>query len=293
MVNALSQTAGMFYAKVMTLSLRNSCFKAGAAFSAITLGIIIAAAYYILPVYPDVFSRSVQGSSGILHQFIRNFIQPSPYVSFITTISAVIYSLIGIMLINYFFEKTQSQEILFIGLFVISFAFECIRIMVPLVKILELPMIYLGASSRILIFGRSFGLFSLFAASVFTSGLEVQKQEQLVFITAAAALIFAVGVPTDGLSWDTTLNIQYGFSSTFGLVEGGILVITMATFFISAYTRNSKEYIHIGLGALLIYIGRDLLLGGDTWLSPFLGLLILSLGTWLVCAKLHRIYLWL
>ena len=283
----------MIYAKAMTLSLRNSCFKAGIAVSTLSLGIIIAAAINILPAYPAVFDESIRRSSGIIQRLIMNFMEPSPYVSFATTLGAAVYSLIGIILIYYFFEKTQSQEILFIGLFVISFAFECIRIMVPLVKAMEFPTIYLGRSSRVLIFGRYFGLFSLFAASVFTTGLEVQKQEHLVFITAAAALIFALGLPTDGLSWDTTLNMEYDFNSTLTLVRGGILGITMASFFISAYTRGSKQYIYIGLGALLIYTGRELLLSGDTWLSPFSGIVILSLGTWLVCVKLHHIYLWL
>jgi hypothetical protein len=277
----------------MTLSLRNSCFKVGIAFSALSLGIIIAAALTILPAYPEVLGESIRCASGILQWFLKNFPEPSPYVPFITTLGAVCYSLIGIILILYFFEKTQSQEILFIGLFVLSFSFESIRIIVPLVKTLDLPIVYLGRGSRFLIFGRYFGLFSLFTASVFTAGLAVQKQEHLVFIIAAASLIFALGVPTDGLSWDTTLNMYNDFNSTFALVQGGILGITMASFFISAYTRSSKEYIYIGLGAFLIYTGRSILLGGDTWISPLPGLLILSLGTWLVCIKLHRIYLWL
>ena len=283
----------MLYANTMVLSLRNNCFKLGIAVSVLSLIIILAAASTILPAYPEVSSESTRCSSGILQWFIKDFLEASPYVPFVTTIGSVIYSMIGISLIYYFFEKTQSPEILFIGLFVISLAFECIRIMVPLAKIFGLPSIYLVRSSRVLIFGRYFGLFSLFVASVYTIGLEIQKQESIIFITAAAALIFALGVPTDGLSWDSTLSIHSDFGSTLSFVQAVILGITIASFLLSTYTRGSKDYSQICVGAVLICAGRNILLSSDTWLSPFFGLLILSLGTWLVCVKLHRIYLWL
>ena len=93
----------MFYAKIMTLSLRNSCFKAGIAVSALSLVIIIAAAFTILPAYPEASGESTRRSSGIFQRFIIDFLEPSPFVPFVTTTCAVVYSIIGITLIFYFF----------------------------------------------------------------------------------------------------------------------------------------------------------------------------------------------
>jgi hypothetical protein len=36
-----------------------------------------------------------------------------------------------------------------------------------------------------------------------------------------------------------------------------------------------------------------MLFTADTWVSPFPGLLLLILGTWFICTRLHQIYLWL
>jgi hypothetical protein len=79
----------------------------------------------------------------------------------------------------------------------------------------------------------------------------------------------------------------------FTLVEIGIILITMVSFFISAYTRGAREYLYIGLGAVLVFIGRNLLLAADTWVTPFPGLAALAAGTWFICRQLHRVYLWL
>ena len=283
----------MFYAMFMTLSLRNNCFKAGLIISTFSLFIILTTFSTIRPYYPEVSGEGIRLFSGIIERIFGSLLDSEPYVPLAATAGAVIYSLIGIILIYYFYEKTQSPEILFIGLFIVSFAFECIKIMIPLSKAMALSNSQLIMGSRILIFGRYFGIFSLFTSSVFAAGLKVQKQENFLLVTIAAALIFALGIPIDGLTWDSTLFIQNDFYNSLSMVETGIIIISIASFFIAAYTRGSKQYIPIGLGAILIYLGRNILLNGDTWPSPFIGLFTLCFGTWLSCLKLHRIYLWL
>jgi hypothetical protein len=283
----------MIYAEGMTLSVRNYCFKAEIITASLALILILAAASSIFPVYPNVGAESARRSAGLVQGFIAAVAEPAPYAPFISMLGAAIYSLISIALIYYFFEKTQSPEIFFVSLFVISFSFECIRIMVPLRTALELSTVYLITTSRVLIFGRYLGLFSLFTASICAAGLEVRKQQNVVFVIIAATLIIALGVPIDGLAWDSSLNMLNGSSSMFLMVEAGILIITAASFFVSAYTKGSKEYAIIGLGCLLAWAGRNILLSADTWITPLPGLVILSAGTWFICTELHRVYLWL
>jgi hypothetical protein len=75
-------------------------------------------------------------------------------------------------------------------------------------------------------------------------------------------------------------------------VEGGLLVLTVISFFIAAHTRSDKEYIFIGIGSLLAFLGRNALLHADAWIT-LPGLAVLAVGTWFFCTKLHRVYLWL
>ncbi|MDR0761029.1 MAG: hypothetical protein LBF74_13140, partial [Treponema sp.] len=262
----------------MTLPNRNCFFKAGIIISLVTLIGIAAVSRLLLPFYPALIPLAVRRSQGILHALTGHFLSPAPYVPFATIIIAVVYSLIIMSLIYYFFEKTQAPEILFIAFFTLSFAFEPARLIVPLRFAWELPGVYVTAAYRTLIFGRYFGLFSLFVAGVCASGLEIREPGNVILLLAGAAMIVALGMPIDGLSWDSTLCLISGYASMFKLVEIGIILITSASFFISAYIRGAREYILIGVGALLVSIGRSLLLTADTWAAPFPGLAILATG---------------
>ncbi|MDR2101692.1 MAG: hypothetical protein LBP43_03900 [Treponema sp.] len=277
----------------MTLARRNYFFKAGIIISLISLTVIAAASFVILPVYPDLTAAAVQRSGGIIQTFIVPFLDPVPHVPFIAMIGAVLYSLISLILIYYFFEKTQAPEILFFAFFVLSFAFEGFRTMVPVKKVYELPTVYLIMASRVLLFGRYFGVFSLFAASVYAAGWDVQKQGNVIFVIAIVSLMIALNVPIDGLSWDSSLMTIIGYRGLLMLAEITIVLITMVSFFVSAYSRGTREYILIGIGSLLVFLGRNILLNADTWITPLPGLVSLGAGTWFICTQLHRVYLWL
>ena len=277
----------------MTLSVRNNFFRGGIILAALSLGLIIIGGYFAFPSYPGVMASAALRSRGFVPKLIETIAAPQAYIPFWTMLGAVVYSLISIALIYYFFEKTQSPEILFFGFFVISLSFEFTRIMVPLREVYHFPAIYLITASRVLLFGRYSGLFSLFAASVYAAGLDGQKQQTVFLIMILAAMIIALNVPIDSLVWDSTFVLLNGYSTMFLIVDAGILVVTIATFFISAYTRSSRSYVFIGLGAFLVFAGRTILINSDTWITPVPGLLILITGTWFVCTRLHREYLWL
>ncbi|MDR2536060.1 MAG: hypothetical protein LBD29_08535 [Treponema sp.] len=276
----------------MTLSERNTLFRVGLLIPAAALLCMVVASFLIIPVYPVVFNETTRRSVGIIQTLVACFFQPNPYVPFASIISAVLYAFIVIIFIYRYFEKTQSPEILYIAFFVLSFALESARIMVPLQLKYEFPSLYLIMSSRVLIFGRYFGIFSLFAASVYAAGFEVQKQSYIVCIIALITLVIALEVPIDGLLWDSTLCMISGYTTMFSIVEAGIILITLVSFFISAYSRGIKEYIFIGLGAFLVTLGRTLLFTADTWITPFPALASLTVGTWFICTRLHHIYLW-
>lgn len=254
---------------------------------------IIIAVFAVAPVYPAMAGEITRRAPGIIQSFIGRFFEPNLYAPFVSMIGAGIYAFITLVLIYYFFEKTQSPEILFFALFVLSFSFEAIRLMIPLHKIHNISPLYLVMLFRVLLFCRYFGIFSLFTASIYAAGLEVQKQQNIILIIALAAMLIVMGVPIDTLSWDSSLSMINGYTSMFRMIEAGVLLITIISFFISAYTRGAREYIAIGAGAFLVLLGRNILLSADTWLSPIPALVCLAVGTWLICTQLHHVYLWL
>ena len=260
-----------------------------------TLALILIATggYFAFPAYPASAASAALRSQGIIQKLLEGFVEPSAYVPFWTALGAAAYSLVSIIFIYFFFEKTQAPEIFFFGFFAISLSFEFVRILVPLKEIFPFSAMYLVSSSRVLLFGRYFGLFSLFAASVYAAGLDVQKQQYVFLVVVLAALVISLNVPIDSLVWDSSFKMLNGYHSMFVMVETGILIVTILTFLISAYTRSSRSYVFIGIGSFLAFAGRNLLLSSDTWITPVPGLLILAAGTWFVCTELHKEYLWL
>jgi hypothetical protein len=277
----------------MTLSSRNVFFRIEIIISAVFLVITGVLALYVLPGCPIAAADAVRRSPGIVQSLAGHLLDPNPYVPFVSLAGAALYSLVTLILIYTFFEKTQAPEILFITLFVLSLSFETMRLVTPLQKTWEIPSLYLLMASRTLLFGRFFGIFSLFAASVCAAGLESQKQVNIILIAAFIALVVSLRIPIDILTWDSSFSMINGYLSLFRMIETVVLAITIASFFISAWSRGTPEYLIIGTGALLASIGRNMVLSGDTWISPLPGLLLLVAGIWLVCTKLHKVYLWL
>jgi hypothetical protein len=112
-------------------------------------------------------------------------------------------------------------------------------------------------------------------------------------IITVTTLIIALGVPIDTQTWDSSLNMVNGYVSMFRIIEVGTLLITIVSFLIAAWTRGSREFAFICAGSALAFLGRNILLTADTWAGPPAGLLFLAGGTWLICTKLHKFYLWL
>lgn len=267
--------------------------RGGILLSLICLFAILFLIWRLLPLYPRLSEEAVRRAPGLIPGLAARFFPPAALAPPLTLSAAVLYALIVSTLIYFSFEKTQSPEIIFFVLFVLSFVFEILRLMVPLRALYDFPMVLLVIGARILIFGRFFGVLSLFASSVYAAGLNFQKQGTIIFGIVIITLIISLGVPVDGASWDTSFTMISGYSSVFRLAEIGILSMAVLSFLVGAYTRDAGEYLYITLGALLVSLGRSFLLSADSWAAPLPGMIMLILGTWFITQRLHQVYLWL
>jgi len=277
----------------MTLSERNTFFKVGIAFCAVCAVVMLTASFFIVPVYETLDENSRRPADFFQFFVVNKILQPNYYAVHASLCISVLFSLVGIILIHFFFEQTSAPEIPFIAVFTISLSFEVFRLILPLRQLYDFPSFYLLTVSRVLLFARYFSIFSLFAASVCAAGLEVQKSLNIFLFVTAASLIVTFGVPIDIQSWDTSLNLINGYTGGFKLIEGVAFIIIVLSFFVAANIRGSKEYRQIGLGILLALVGRYFLINADSWIGPSAGILFLPFGVWFVCSKLHKIHLWL
>jgi len=254
----------------MTLSGRNTFFKIGIFLSAIIILAVIAASFFTVPVY--------ESSNYAIHAVLA---------------LCALFSFIVIILIHFSFERTPTPEILYIAFFTVSLSFEVCRLFLPLHLVFNFPSSYLRISARVLLFARFFGIFSLFTAGLCAAGLEVQKTRNVIFVLIVATLAVTLGIPIDVYSWDSSFNLEKGYSTLFRVIELLVFVTTVISFFIAAKIRDSKDYINAAVGVMLAMIGRSFLLSTDNWIGVCLGILLLSFGTWYLCSKVHKIHLWL
>jgi hypothetical protein len=276
----------------MTLSERNVFFRVAIAFCTISTLLTLVISYLIVPAYKTIWENTRR--PGDIVQFFLGRLLESDYFAVHASLTAlVIFSLVVLFLILSFFEQTSTPEILYISLFIFSFSFEIIRLILPLHLIYTIPSFYILVLLRVLLFARYFGIFSMVAASLCAAGLEVQLTRNMIMIIIAAALVIVIGVPIDTQSWDTSMNVIYGFSSIFRVIEATAFLAAVTSFFIASNVRGSVEYIRIGIGVMFAFIGRYFLLYFDNWTGPIPGIIMLSYGTWSACSKLHRIYLWM
>ncbi|MDR0290964.1 MAG: hypothetical protein LBI06_08520 [Treponema sp.] len=246
----------------------------------------------VIPVYASMEGEITRHSGSIFQILAGKFLDTKLLAVHCCVLALVLYSFLSAILIYYFFEKTQSPEILFVLLFAISSSLEVLRFILPLGRVYEIPSLYLLISSRIILFGRFFGIFSLATASVYAAGLKIQKQRNVALIITVTTLIIVLGVPIDTQTWDSSLLMVNGYAAIFRLIEIGAFFVTTTSFFIVAWSRGSREFAFIGTGAALTFLGRNILLNAGTW-AGLSGLLLLAIGTWLICTRLHKIYLWL
>jgi len=276
----------------MTLSGRNNFFRAGIIFCAICSLLALAASFPALSAYPMMEENAFRPAT-FFQNLISRFLEVDYFAVHISLFAAVMYSLAAIIMIYYSFRQTQSSEIVYIAIFALSFSFEVIRFIIPLQLVYGISSFYTMMAFRILLFGRYVGIFSIFAASVCSAGIDGSKARNFFIIIIGSALAIALRMPIDTQTWNTSLSMINSYTSLFRVIEVITVLSAVISFFIAVSVRSSKDYTWIGFGAMFAMIGRNILLYSDNWVSPIIGILMLSAGTWLICSRLHKIYLWL
>lgn len=277
----------------MTLSGRNRLVILGILWSSLMFVILVFFTVQTFSVFPQINQQAVSRPSGFVHALLAPILKSNSYTPLGSMIISVVYSLAGIITVYVLFEKTQAPEILFFANFILSLSLEISRMAIPLINYYGISLTYGIFTGKMLLFSRLFGLFSLFLASVYAAGMDMQRYGMLLILNASICLALASGVPVDSMSWDTTLALRFGFADMFLLIEATIVGITILSFFISIKNKSSKDYVYVSIGIVMVLLGREILLHADTYVELFLAVPIFSLGTWMYYKNLHQYYLWL
>jgi hypothetical protein len=271
----------------MTLTARNRYLLTGAIFSLVVLMVLVIFARQSFNLLPGVVEQTPKRPQGFAP------FPPSPLVPLAVMMSAVAFAFVVEILIFHSFEKTQTPEMLFFSLFVVSLVFVSGRLVLLLQMGLGLPAGMSALGARAEIFGRFFGMFSIFVSGIYAANFTMQRQGTVLFAITILALLIALRVPVDSLSWQTDLSLESGYTLMFSVIELVLTALTVASFLVAAHTRGNREFFQAAVGVLLVCAGKVLLVNTDTWLILAPALMLLGVGAWLFCRALRQVYLWM
>lgn len=242
----------------------------------------------------DVFSSmGVQRSQGLFQTAGGFLFSRSALAVLVSALYLPLFSALAQANLYWHFEKTPVPEVFYLSLFLGSLAPESLRGLFISSFSQPLPMAWTLVLGRILVFARMFGLFSFFAASLVACNQDFRKHGRGSFAIVGVSILLASGLPLDTLSWLSTATPVPLFRDMLFIIETVILLLTCLSFLASSFIREAPELRSLAVLALLVVLGRDALLYGDSYASMGFGAVCLSVGFLFMARRIHRYYLWI
>jgi len=259
--------------KTMTITSRNN----------IALGIILLLSFLILFLMIAPFSLT----SGSTASVFKDFLTPN----YIYSILLIIYAMAVMIYVRTFFYKTNSHEIFFFMLFLLTIMFESSRSFIVILEYLDSPSSYIMFLSRTAYFGKICGTGSLFAAALFSSEIETRKLDTPIIIIVVLSFLLSSSIP---LSDNLLQNSYYspGFFNYFIFSLLFIDILTIIIFLIIFFQKKNREYLLLALSILLISSGREISFYFSSVEYFSTGIIFMIIGAVLYSNNLHSIYKW-
>ena len=210
----------------------------------------------------------------------------------IATVRGLIFSLTALVIISLVFtnfRRTASAEVFFFFIFVITYPQEGILRLIYAVSNMNVPVYYITLGYRLFFFMQFMGVFSLFAAGLFSHTVQYTKLEISVGIILLAAFTLSAFIPIDS----TVSNIHLFYFKEIWYLLIGVKVLSVLNLFFASFKQSSADYIWCGIAVIACIVSRDLQYYAQS-VAHFILLYVLYIGgAWLYLNRVHCIYRWL
>lgn len=188
--------------------------------------------------------------------------------------------------------KTASAELFFFSIWAFCLGFEALRFFSLGLMIYNTsmgPMVFL---TRLVLFGRYFGLLSLFMGSILAVGF---RQERMIGVLSAAlllALFFSSMQPVNSGVPAPDFLIDRGFGFLMSLFDSALIAMTLVNYLVAWRMNRDTAFLASGAGLALCVLAYLLLRSSySPWfILPAIG--FLATGAWLHIKSMNGYYLW-
>ncbi|MBN2657499.1 MAG: hypothetical protein JXR86_10585 [Spirochaetales bacterium] len=273
----------------MTLSLRNRLIR-------ITIIFCFAlSAFYLLSYFylnqNNFFSLSaVTGSLDNLDSFTSESVYSSLFWAIITATVLFVFSITTSLVLFHYFKKKVSPEIFFFVLFVLSLSLQSIRLFQLQLLLMQISPFFGVLITRAYYFFKLFGIFCLFASSLFPIGVQFQKFGTILISILLLSFTISALMPIDPTRMNSFFLYEISDSMSLLVMTLSIRFLTVINFIRVSLTTRSRNYLAVLIAAVLIITGDELLFVLPV---PFISIILLLTGTIIYSRSLYTYYLWI
>ena len=204
----------------------------------------------------------------------------------------ILICVISCVVLKRLYERTASAEIFFFLFFLYSISFEAIWLW-SAIAIVKATPVFLGVMlSKIILFGRFFGLISLLFSSLYAIEMSYQKFPILMLSPVLISLALTYTLPIDSSVLMSNFLYKLGDAKSHWIVTLVLEIVTILNFLIAAYRREKRPFVWIALGVFLVLLGRELLIFMLGPLPIAISIVLAITGIWIFSKQIYRVYLW-
>jgi hypothetical protein len=189
------------------------------------------------------------------------------------------------------FKRIASPEVFFFSLFLSLLSLESFRLLNLFFR-LSWNFVFPGIiCSRIVYFGRFFGLLCFLLSSLYSIEVKYQKYGNLLGVAFILSIILTYIVPLDSSVFLSTFLYKLGDEMGVFIIYFGLSFIILINFIVATIMRQ-RRFIYIVIASIFILVGRDFFSFNINPLTLVLGFISILSGTILFYVQMGKIYLW-
>lgn len=271
----------------MIIKIRNRILLA---LEMISITILVLMAFFTgLQIYnQQITFPQLQETSSIFSKFF--FLSPNVYAIISSVLILLIYVTFSLFYITVHFEKTQSSEIIYFALFLVSLLFEFARLFIPFLNLWSSCSQIVTILSRIVLFGRTLAPLSLLFIAIQNLPEQRQNVERNLTILIVGSAIFSTLLPINTQKMTLNAHLLFGFQYQIYYSWLVFTIITFVSLIQTDYSENTKS--KMPLGFILLAFGYKILFNTTRLFLVVLGTIFLLVGTAIFLKELHKKYLW-
>ena len=203
----------------------------------------------------------------------------------------ILYAAINLFTLRSFFYKTNSTEIFFFMIYLVTMVFESSRSLIIILNELNSSFVYVMFLSKLAYFSKMCGVFAFFVSALASSDIRINKLNLPVIVILVISFMSSSAIPLSDKMLDNNYYMP-GFFTYYLFTLFFIEFLTVLIFIINYFQKRNSEYFFLALSIIFIAVGREITFYIVSIPYFLAGMILMLGGTILFSYKMREIYKW-